>query len=36
MSETTIGISKRLKKELIRRKKSIKESYEDVIWRFLK
>ena len=36
MTETTIGISCKLKRELIRRKKNKRETYEDVIWRFLK
>ena len=36
MSETTIGVSKRLKAELIKRKKHDKESYEAVIWRLIK
>jgi len=36
MSETTIGLSSKLKKRLIRLKKHKKESYEDVIWRLVK
>jgi predicted CopG family antitoxin len=36
MSETTIGVSNQLKRELIRRKQHIKESYEEVIWRIIK
>ena len=36
MSETTIGLSKRLKQELVRQKKHKNESYEEVIWRILK
>jgi len=36
MSETTIGISKELKEELIKRKVSKRDTYEDVIWRLLK
>jgi len=36
MSETTIGISSKLKRELIKKKRSNRETYEDVIWRLLK
>jgi hypothetical protein len=36
MSETTIGLSSKLKKRLIKLKKHEKESYEDVIWRLVK
>jgi hypothetical protein len=36
MSETTIGVSKRLKQELIRHKHHKNESYEEVVWRILK
>jgi hypothetical protein len=36
MSETTIGISKKLKRTLNARKKHARESYEDVLWRILK
>jgi len=36
MSETTIGVSLKLKRELNGRKKHARESYEDVLWRVLK
>lgn len=36
MSETTIGVSVRLKRALIARKEQFRESYEDVLWRILK
>jgi len=36
MSETTIGVSKKLKAALNGRKKHGRESYEDVLWRVLK
>jgi len=36
MSETSIGLSWKLKRELIRLKKHKKETYEDVIWRLVK
>jgi len=36
MSETTIGVSNKLKRELTKRKKHGRESYEDVLWRVLK
>jgi len=36
MAETTIGVSKKLKKELERRKLIPEETYESVIWRALK
>jgi hypothetical protein len=36
MSETTIGTSFKLKRELIKKKRSKRETYEDVIWRLLK
>jgi predicted CopG family antitoxin len=36
MSETTIGMSWKLKRQLIKMKKHEKESYEDVLWRIVK
>jgi hypothetical protein len=36
MSETTIGVSLKLKRELSARKRHGRESYEDVLWRVLK
>jgi hypothetical protein len=36
MSETTIGVSSKLKRELIKKKRNNRETYEDVIWRLLK
>ena len=36
MSETTIGVSSKLKRALNARKKHARESYEDVLWRILK
>lgn len=35
MSETTIGVSRKLKAELNGRKRHVRESYEDVLWRVL-
>jgi predicted CopG family antitoxin len=36
MSESSIGVSRKLKQELIKLKKHEKESYEDVLWRILR
>jgi len=35
MSETTIGISRKLRKELIEIKAHPRETYEEVIWRLI-
>jgi len=35
MSETTIGVSWKMKRLLISKKKHKKESYEDVLWRLV-